>query len=312
MRGILILALCIAATAASAQAPGVFRDCADCPEMVAVPTGQFTMGVPAGEEEREGTPRDLRNRSTPQTPITINAAFAIGRTHVTRGQFAEFARATGHRSEGCYTLLAGNINPPFRLNPGHGWNLPDFEQTDQHPVVCISWNDAQAYVRWLAQRTGHAYRLPSEAEWEYAARAGTTTARFWGEGPQDVCRYANVGDLTASRILSWISPTLGDAPVCQDGYLFTAPAASFQPNQFGLYDMLGNAAQWVEDCWNENYAARPADQSARVSGDCANRVVRGGSWGDPPREVRAGSRYKLRSDLRFSFMGFRVARTMTP
>jgi formylglycine-generating enzyme required for sulfatase activity len=307
----IVIVLVALASGASAQAPGTsFRDCADCPEMVVVPAGTFTMGVPAGEEEREGLPERFSGRSTPQTRVSINSAFAMGRSHMTRGEFASFVRATNYQSAGCYTFVADR-DPQWQLNATANWSSPGFAQSDQHPVVCVSWDDAQAYVRWLSSRTGRWYRLPSEAEWEYAARAGTTTARFWGDAPEEACAYANVSDLTAAEALN-LARTPDSIHVCRDGHVYTAPVASFRPNQFNLYDMLGNAWEWVEDCWNANYAGRPTDQSAWLAGNCSGRVARGGSWRYPPRSVRAGLRGWRPSDDRSYFAGFRVARTLTP
>lgn len=283
-----------------AQAPGaVFRDCAGCPEMVVVPAGSFLMGSPESEPGRHPD-------EGPQHQVSVRA-FAIGRSHVTRGQFGAFVRTTNHQtSGGCY-VTPTNRDPPWELNPRRNWQSPGFAQTDQHPAVCISWDDAQAYVRWLSQRTGRAYRLPSEAEYEYAARAGTTAARFWGDAPERACAYANVADLTAAQALN-LARTPHHIHLCRDGYVYTAPVARFRANRFGLHDMLGNAWQWVEDCHHDNYVGAPGDGSVWTAGPCEGRVARGGSWRYPPRNVRAGSRL-WDSGFRYSISGFRVART---
>jgi formylglycine-generating enzyme required for sulfatase activity len=175
----------------------------------------------------------------------------------------------------------------------------------------MSYEDAQAYIRWLSQRSGRTYRLPSEAEWEYAARAGTTSARFWGDGPGEACQYANVADVTKAEQHGWRA-TLDTVHLCRTGHAVTAPVASFAPNRFGLYDMLGNAWQWVEDCWHDNYAGRPTDEAAWPSGGCNTRVVRGGSWRDRPQFVRAAERDRGRPSVRSAADGFRVARTLAP
>jgi len=171
----------------------------------------------------------------------------------------------------------------------------------------VSWDDAQAYVAWLSAKTGHVYRLPTEAEWEYAARAGTTTARYFSDNPAEFCRYTNVGDLDYSE------QHPGDSGVnraCRDGYAFTSPVGSFPPNRFGLYDMLGNVLNWTEDCWNANYSGAPADGTACQSGDCGRRVVRGGSWDADLSVVRSAYRRGLRTSKRVTSFGFRVARTL--
>ncbi|MGB7466858.1 MAG: SUMF1/EgtB/PvdO family nonheme iron enzyme, partial [Candidatus Acidiferrum sp.] len=171
----------------------------------------------------------------------------------------------------------------------------------------VSWDDAQAYVAWLSAKTGHVYRLPTEAEWEYAARAGTTTARYFSDNPAELCRYTNVGDLDYSE------QHPGDSGVnraCRDGYVFTSPVGSFPPNQFGLYDMLGNVLNWNEDCSNANYSGAPTDGTAWQSGDCGRRVVRGGSWDASLSVVRSANRRGIPTFYRTTTFGFRVARTL--
>ena len=155
-------------------------------------------------------------------------------------------------------------------------SLLEGRDAPNHPVEQASFNDAQDYVSWLSQVTGHDYRLPSEAEWEYAARAGTTTEFHWGNNADDGCRYANVLDLTATeQHPNWRDLFFAD---CWDGYFRLAPVGTYEPNGFGLYDMIGNIEEWTQDCWNESYDGAPTDGSAWESGDCTLRVRRGGSW----------------------------------
>jgi formylglycine-generating enzyme required for sulfatase activity len=163
----------------------------------------------------------------------------------------------------------------------------------RQPVIYVSWDDAQAYVAWLSKMTGKAYRLLTEAEWEYAARAGTTTAYFWGD---------EIGKNNAN---------CGGCGSQWDGRQ-TAPAGSFAPNAFGLYDMLGKVFEWVEDCSHDNYNGAPTDGSAWTAGDCKSRVVRGGSWGINPQYLRAAYRDGVTTGARLSSLGFRVGRTLTP
>ena len=187
------------------------------------------------------------------------------------------------------------------------WRDPGFSQTDSHPVVCVSWNDAQGYVHWLSGKTGEKYRLPSEAEWKYVARAGTKTARYWGESVSGQCRYANGADRTALRHnIGWTTVD------CDDGHYGTAPVGRFQANGYKLHDVPGNVSEWVEDCWNDSYAGAPRDGSAGMSGNCSRRVLRGGSWFDAPRSLRSADRYRITSGDRYDDAGFRVARTLTP
>ena len=259
---------------AQAQAPTPFRDCAECPAMLAIPAGSFLMGVAAGEEEREAVPEQVRGQSAPQHRVTIRA-FALGQHEVTRGEFLAFVRDTRHNMGDSCTALAQKDDRSgygFKEIAGRNWRHTGFAQTDQDPVVCVSWNDAKAYLRWLTGRTGRAYRLPSEAEWEYAARAGSATSRYWGDAAADGCAHGNIGD----RSLMRLGMTEGLAQ-CDDGYTRTAPAGSFKPNAFGLHDMLGNVWEWTQDCWNANYAGAPSDGRAWEDSDCNRRVLRGGN-----------------------------------
>lgn len=178
-------------------------------------------------------------------------------------------------------------------------------QGDDHPAVCVSWNDAQAYVAWLRKRTGKPYRLPSEAEWEYAARARAATAYPWGDTASRA--YANYGAETCCS----------ERADGADRWLYTSPVGSFPPNAFGLYDMVGNAWQWVQDCYAESYATAPLDGSAVDPATCQFRVLRGGTWGDPPRLIRPAfrnwappPRWPSAWEYRSGGVGFRVARSL--
>ena len=291
---------------AHTPAPGrSFRDCSKgCPEMVVVKQGRFTMGAPAGEvAEEENLPARYRGHSVPQHLVTIRHKFAIGKFDVTRDEYAQFVAETNRPDpNSCTTVNASGTG--FIATNGN-WHSPGFPQTGRDPVVCVSWDDAQAYVAWLSAKTGHVYRLPTEAEWEYAARAGTTTARYGSDNPAEVCRYTNVADLEYSE------QHPGDSGVnCRDGYAFTSPVESFPPNQFGLYDMLGNVLDWNEDCWNPNYSGAPTDGTAWQSGDCSRRVARGGSWDMDLRAARSAFRRGLPTSTRNTTFGFRVARTL--
>jgi sulfatase modifying factor 1 len=304
----IVLVLAAIGVAHAQVAPATFSDCEHCPEMVTLPGGTFTMGVPRGEEEREGVPVDLRGRSEPQRRVTIAPGLAMSRNPITVGQFAAFVEATGHMpGTGCWAFVNNGATYEYQESPTLDWRNPGFPQKDDHPVVCVSWQDARAYAQWLARITGKPYRLPSEAEWEYAARAGTTTARFWGEAQAAACEYANVADMTLAEALN-----LDRRPQftfrCNDRQVYTAPVGSFRPNAFGLYDMLGNVWQWTEDCLNPNLEGQPADGAPRLFGDCASRAMRGGSWSHLPWYVRAGNRVRGTAADRFNFAGIRVVR----
>jgi sulfatase modifying factor 1 len=183
----------------------------------------------------------------------------------------------------------------------------DHQQTLHDPVVCISWNDAQAYAAWLSRRTHKTYRVPTEAEWEYLARAGSNSTRVDDGTPNDACRVVNGGDLAYHKQFP------GDHFVdvsCSDGYVATSPVGTFPANAFGLFDMQGNVWQWTQDCYHESYDGAPSDGSAWTRPDCAMRVVRGGSWADDPRAIRFSRREKGEAATRYSSNGFRVVRAL--
>lgn len=259
--------------------PGrTFRDCDSCPRMAVVPAGTFEMGSPASEEERfefEGPLRDV-NIATP---------FAVGVYEVT---FEEW--------NACYQGGVCRRNMPNEREEG-----------DRHPVIDVSWADTQEYVEWLSRETGEEYRLLSEAEWEYAARAGTATARHWGESSSSQCDYANGNTKAADGKQAVDDPT--PEPCC-DVYVATAPVGQFRSNAWGLYDMLGNVSEWTEDCWNESYLGAPSDGSAWRDGDCSERVFRGGAWGHRPRLLRSAFRFHDQIKHRNNGVGFRVARAI--
>lgn len=286
-------------TAANAAAPGsMFRDCEQCPEMVVIPAGSFTMGSP---EKEIGHGRD----EEPLHAVEVPAPFAVGRFEVTRDEFGVFVDETGRDGMGCQTW--DKETKERVMSETGSWRNPGFEQADRHPVVCVNWEDAKAYAAWLSDRTGQQYRLLTEAEWEYAARAGTTTARFWGDAQDQACAHANVHDLSGRKTnkFRW-------APhFCDDGFGWTAPVGSFPANGFGLHDMLGNVWEWTEDCWHDNYEDAPDVSRAWADGgNCEYRVIRGGGWTDPPRSARAADRAAEIAAKRNDPIGFRLARSL--
>jgi formylglycine-generating enzyme required for sulfatase activity len=277
------------------KGPKTFRDCPDCPEMVVIPAGSFDMGSPDSEDGRD-------KDEGPVHRVKV-AAFALSKTEITRGQFAAFVKKTRYNAGGkCWTLADGK----FAERDGD-WRKPGYPQNDKHPVACISWNDAQAFADWMSRRTGRQYRLPTEAEWEYAARGKTGGPRYWGDNPDEACKYANVTDKTAKAqipaSLSWV------AHDCKDGFAYTAPVGRFRANAFGLKDMLGNVWEWTEDSYHDNYDGAPADGSA-WDGKNTKHTLRGGSWNSDPQNVRAAVRNSNRPTLRFSIFGFRLARKL--
>lgn len=285
------LSACVSHMTTVQTRPGsVFRDCVDCPEMVVIPAGRFTMGSPESEAGR-------RTNEGPQRTVTIAKPFAVSRFEVTRGQYAQFVRQTAHVSgNNCIVWTGSRGGEPVR---GKNWQDPNFAQTDNHPVVCITWGDAKAYIAWLNQKTGKAYGFLSEAQWEYSARAGSVTRYWFGDDEDDLCKYANVADLSAQ---DGGGGTDWKYANCRDGFgTTTAPVGSFLPNPFGLFDMHGNVWEWTQDCYQAGYADAPADGSAWASGECKSRVVRGGSLSAPPHAdrsaIRSAGSVEARSDL---------------
>ncbi len=253
---------------ASALAATVFTE----PAMVVIPAGQFMMGSATPEAARRGAPS-----SGPAHLVKIRA-FQMAKYELTVGQFREFINATGHVPLGggaardqCWQFTRGATT--MRLASGR-WNTPAFAPGERHPVMCVSWDDAQAYVRWLSRTSGKPYRLPSEAEWEYAARAGDSADK-----PADLCRYANSfersGTAAFIQAFDWNRPG-GD---CDDRAGMTAVVGSYQANAFGLHDMLGNVAEYVEDCEHPDYQGAPADGGAWTTGcEGSFKIRRGGSY----------------------------------
>jgi len=284
-----------AVVAAAAPQPGtVIRDCPTCPALTIVPAGRF----------KQGSNRADGNSSAFERPphwVLVGSPFAISTNPVTVDEFRAFIAATGRDMRGCDTY-----DDRWRIRPDASWENPGFVQTGSHPVTCASWDDAKAYVAWLSKTTGHRYRLPSAAEWEYAARAGGEAVRPWNEG-SGACARANVADQRAARRY----PGWAVFP-CDDGYVYTAPVGSFKANSFGLNDMLGNVFQWTEDCWHADYTGVPTNGSSRTYGECSERELRGGSWFTTPEFVRASYRNHFAVNYRTSSVGIRLVRDLPP
>ena len=305
---LLLLPFSVSIAFAQARAPGaVFRDCPACPDMVVVPPGEYK-SLQGGWVERI-IPIPGEN---PYRVVSISYALAIGRFEITRGQFAAFLHATDYKPgtrKNCFYVTRDKRNWTGDDKSKNLW-APGFAQTDEHPVVCISWHDAKACADWIARESGKHYRLLSEAEWDYAARAGTDMyRRWWGDSVFDACRYANVWDQTFQRSFRSLGEAYGGLG-CSDGYVYTAPVGKFAENRFGLFDMIGNVAEWVEDCMNLTLEGAPADGSAWHAGNCALRILRGGSWESGASEARSALRSFRLATYRSNNLGFRVARTL--
>ncbi|MBF0563295.1 MAG: formylglycine-generating enzyme family protein, partial [Alphaproteobacteria bacterium] len=275
----------------------ILHDCPDCPELVVVPDGRFEMGSPVSEAGRDSD-------EGPVHTVTVPARLAVGRYPVTRGEYQRFIAAKGARPAGCTVLKNGIFTP----DPETDWSKPGFEQTDTHPVTCVSWQDARDYAAWLAETTGKPYRLLTEAEWEYAARGGTTTPWFWGTDPGVACQHANLADRVA---LAKVGIGGADVLSCEDGFAFTSPVTQFPANGFRLYDMAGNLFQWVADCYRPDYSgASGVATESRAEANCSARLIRGGAWTSPVRQARSGSRVWEHPEHRGFNIGFRVARDL--
>ncbi len=311
-----LLAVCLAFSAATAFAPNVaadaasvrlapgamFQDCADCPQMVVLPPGRFTMGFEGGEEGRPEGPR---------REITLSQPFALARFEITHAQYAAFVAATGHDSgPGCYGPLQARAAGEWTWYPAATWRDPSGgtgqRPRAEEPVVCVSWRDAQAYVAWLSQRTGRRYRLPTEAEWEYAARAGSTTEFPWGDDADAGCAWANVYDASARDVARRTAPAN-----CHDRHAGVAPVGAYPANAFALHDLIGNVWEWVQDCYVAPYPGGPLDGSAvEALTACPLRAVRGGSWRSHMYRQRVSWRGRDPEDRKSDIFGFRVARDL--
>jgi formylglycine-generating enzyme required for sulfatase activity len=290
----------VASSPPSRRAGEVFKDCADCPELVVIPAGSFTMGSGASEQalaKAAGANDEQIGRESPQHTVNVKS-FGAGRYAVTRRDFGAFVQSKGYKTEaelggGCY-----EYTDKWEKQADKNWRNVGFSQGDDHPVVCVSWNDAKAYVKWLSEKSGKEYRLLTEAEREYAARGGTTTAFWWGDGISvGQANYDGNGTYNGSAKGEWRRATVA--------------VNTFKANPFGLYNVHGNVWEWVEDCFHDNYSGAPVDGSAWTT-NCSGtirRVLRGGSWGSFPVVLRSANRIRNAPDYRYSDDGFRIART---
>jgi formylglycine-generating enzyme required for sulfatase activity len=258
------------------------------------------MGSAQIETESLKVPEKLADRERPRHGVHVDA-FAAGVFEITRSEYQAFVTATGHKGEaGCYSRNAAGA----RANLADAdWRSPGFAQGDREPAVCIGWPDAKAYAAWLAELTSKPYRLLTESEWEYAARAGTETPWFWGANRDHACQYGNMPNSGSGTPVDPASTGF----VCQDGFPDTAPVGSFRENAFGLHDMLGNVWEWVEDCLHDSYVGAPVDGSAWIDEDaCGVHVVRGGGWSASQTLPRSAARSSDPLSYRGIGLGFRV------
>lgn len=264
--------------------------------MVVISAGTLSVGT----LDAETAP--LENVEPPHT-VAIARALAVGRFEVTKVQFAYFVQQTRYPAgDSCFAWNGGK----YARDPTKDWRNPGFAQKDSEPVVCINWYDAKAYANWLAKKTGKPYRLLTGEEWEYAARAGKKEVWPWGDSEAGACDYANVADAATKRGVP--GTNFWKFHGCDDGHAYTAPVGSYPPNAFGLYDMIGNVWEWTEDCVVDADVPPVVTGADKPAGECAQRVLRGGSWVDSPFFVRYDFRFRLNANDRDFYAGFRVAR----
>lgn len=287
--------------------PGIeFRDVDAGPVMVVVPTGTFTAGSTVDEQDRWQVPANRRDFELPQREVQIATPLAFGKTEVTVAEFDTFVRATSYQPRGGARWWNPANSTSMRFNPNLNYTNPGFPQTPDSPVVAITRQDAVAYAGWLSTITGATYRLPTEDEWEWAARGGSNDTFFWGNDIVQVALYANSHDNTSKQVneFPW-----QNTPVT-DGFAWTAPVASFQPNGFGLYDVTGNAREFCADTWvrDLSYAAR--DGQAH-NGVAPFPVLRGGAWNYQPQNLRINYRNAyFSSEVATNMFGFRLVREL--
>ena len=287
-----------------------FRDCSTCPEMVVVPAGNFLRGSPQDEPGRSLDSRnhdedDLEGPGGKRVRVSV-PGFALGVYEVTNAQFTRFIEDTGYEMpSGCFS--DANQDGVSTWDEAGTWNNLGREFRDDLPASCIDWHAATAYVHWLSLRTGATYRLPTEAEFEYALRAGSDTIYHFGNDQELLCEYGNVPD----QSLNAVSPELVTT-ACSDGFADMAPVGQFKPNAFGLHDITGNVWEWQADCYERSYANVPTDGTALRKDGCEVFSVRGGSWSYDLPSLRSADRSDDPPDVLFDGIGLRVARDLAP
>ena len=304
-----------------------FKDCANCPEMVAIPPGTFMMGAGPGDDHVAYDQYDIPSEK-PRHQVKIGYEFGIGKYEVQVGEFAAFVSETGTKTGGNCGIretdtgpqkakYLGTLNPAFKTGAGSGEDIvgisdgtfaqPGEKVTERQPATCISRAEAEAFLSWLSAKTGRHYRLPTEAEWEYATRAGTDTAFFWGNSDKLTCRYANFADRASYYFQGMAAP-------CREKIrpLWSAPAGSYAANPWGIYDTVGNVQEMLEDCTHDTYDGAPTDGSPWQEAGCHIYVARGGDYELMAESMRSAARlfYGDGADNRANFLGFRVAVTL--
>ncbi len=282
-----------------------FKDCDACPELVRIEPGAFQMGSPEDEVIPPEYPKERIEKERPARSVRIQYPFAIGRYEVTIGEFSAFADATDFTAEGCFGLTGEQ----WELNPNASWRAPGFEVSDASAATCLSYDDFAAYLEWLSRESGHSYRFPTEAEWEFVARSGLGDQPAPFSLGKQACQHLNGADTRFSKqfAVDW-APGLFD---CDDGAAAGSAVGSYQSNALGMFDVFGNMSEWTADCAGADHEGAPADGSARRLEPCPARVLKGGSWSGGPGYLRPATRASFPSPLRGDGHGLRVVRELS-
>ncbi len=284
------------------ECPSLSNGTQVCVTMTALPRGKYLRGSPASERGR-------KTDEEPHREVGIDVDIAMGKYEITRKQFSAFIGETGYNATGgCWVRVGAD----WKFDATKSWRDPGFEQDDNHPVTCVNWHDATAFAKWFSSKTNRPYRLPTEAEWEYAARAVTNTAAepaqsYFAQSSEPPCDFANGADQSTAGMFSAQS-----IAACSDGHTYTAPVGRLKPNAFGLHDMLGNVNEWVQDCHRPSYDGVAADGTSAPDAQNCQRVVRGASWMVDPRNMRSAARSRDAPANRNYQLGFRLATTLGP
>lgn len=276
-----------------------FRDCDECPELIVLPAGSSQIGASASEP---GAMPD----EFPARTVTLEKMIAVSAYEITLAEYRHYLEQTGEQPADLCSVHSGDRPAYWTLQPGRNVNDPGYPVTSAHPAVCLSWTEANHYAQWLSLITGEVYRLPTEAEWEYAARGGQQSVWVWGSDPTGICTSANGADLSldAATGQDWFTSD------CRDGHSFAAPVGQSGTNGFGVSDMAGNVLEWVQDCRTSGYQGADASPKAASAGDCSFRGVRGGSWASSPDQLRSAKRHFVPAGVRYNTIGVRLVREL--
>lgn len=288
------------------RAGDMFSDCMQCPQMVVIPDGQSLIGSNINDNEKGHYSAGEAGRGATEKPeFTVTLPqFSLSKTEITRGQFKKFIESSSYSpSAGCWVFKTAL----WKFYKKRNWENPGFKQDDNHPVVCVNWNDAQAYVEWLSDKVDKTYRLASEAEWEYAARGGNETTFAWGNSISRACEFNNVYDILGHQTIK--SKWLKNVP-CEDGAIYTNSVAQYKANGFGLYDMSGNVMEWVDDCWFNHHDVSNTTGKSRRGGVCTKRVQKGSNYQFSQLSLRPAARWSDEPNDRTIYVGFRVMRVL--